>query len=280
MNVVVLTRNPRGIASRFLARGTVEVAGVILDEGAATTLRRRLRKLRQVGLTAAPVGLALRRAYAEAQGDLPHLDELGAPVARVPTLNGEAARAELRRLEPDLAISLDNALISEATFSIPRRGTVNVHHGAVPEYRGGPPVFWELADGRDRVGFTVHRIDAGIDTGPVLAEGEVPIERRGTLRETLAATIPPLHEASLVDERFGHVINHDFAEYHIPTNADVGEIDVAWIDEKDPHVNPMGSKGIGEIGIVGSPAAVANAVYHATGVRVRDLPITPDKLVR
>jgi xanthine dehydrogenase YagR molybdenum-binding subunit len=89
-----------------------------------------------------------------------------------------------------------------------------------------------------------------------------------------------LHEESLVDERFGHVINHDFAEYHIPTNADVGEIDVAWIDEKDPHVNPMGSKGIGEIGIVGSPAAVANAVYHATGVRVRDLPITPDKLVR
>ncbi|HWS81699.1 MAG TPA: xanthine dehydrogenase family protein molybdopterin-binding subunit [Rubrobacter sp.] len=87
-----------------------------------------------------------------------------------------------------------------------------------------------------------------------------------------------LHEESLVDERFGHVVNHDFAEYHIPTNADVGEIDVSWIDEKDPHVNPMGSKGIGEIGIVGSPAAVANAVYHATGVRV--LPITPDKLVR
>jgi xanthine dehydrogenase YagR molybdenum-binding subunit len=89
-----------------------------------------------------------------------------------------------------------------------------------------------------------------------------------------------LHEESLVDGRFGHVVNHDFAEYHIPTNADVGEIDVAWIDEEDPHLNPMGSKGIGEIGIVGSPAAVANAVYHATGVRVRDLPITPDKLVR
>jgi methionyl-tRNA formyltransferase len=67
----------------------------------------------------------------------------------------------------------------------------------VPGYRGGPPVFWELADGRERVGFTVHRIDAGIDTGPVLAEGEVAIERRPTLRETLAATIPRLHEASL-----------------------------------------------------------------------------------
>lgn len=89
-----------------------------------------------------------------------------------------------------------------------------------------------------------------------------------------------LHEESLLDPRFGHVVNHDFAEYHIPTNADVGEVDVAWIDEEDPHVNPMGSKGIGEIGIVGSPAAIANAVYHATGIRVRDLPITPDKLIR
>ena len=88
-----------------------------------------------------------------------------------------------------------------------------------------------------------------------------------------------LHEESLVDGRFGHVVNQDFAEYHIPTNADVGEMDVSWIDEDDPYVNPMGSKGIGEIGIVGSAAAIANAVYHATGVRVRDLPITPDKLL-
>jgi Formyl transferase len=197
VNVVVLTRNPRGIASRFLARGTVPVAGVLLDEGAPTTMRRRLRKLRRVGPTAAPVGLALRRAYAEAGGDVPELADLGVAVTRVPTLNGETARAELRRLAADVAVSLDNTLISEPTFSPPQHGTVNVHHGAVPEYRGGPPVFWELADGRDRVGFTVHRIDAGIDTGPVLAEGEVPIERRATLHETLAATLPALHEASL-----------------------------------------------------------------------------------
>jgi len=88
-----------------------------------------------------------------------------------------------------------------------------------------------------------------------------------------------LHEESLVDPRFGHVLNHDFATYHIPANADTGQFEIAWVDEEDPHVNPMGSKGIGEIGIVGSSAAVANAVYHATGIRVRDLPITPAKLV-
>ncbi len=89
-----------------------------------------------------------------------------------------------------------------------------------------------------------------------------------------------LHEASVLDPRFGDYVNHDFAEYHIATNADVGTIDVIWIDEEDPHVNPMGSKGIGELGIVGTAAAIANAVYHATGIRIRDLPITLDKLLR
>ncbi|TMD44149.1 MAG: xanthine dehydrogenase family protein molybdopterin-binding subunit, partial [Chloroflexi bacterium] len=88
-----------------------------------------------------------------------------------------------------------------------------------------------------------------------------------------------LHEESVLDPRFGDYVNHDFAEYHIATNADVGEIDVSWIEEDDPHVNPMGVKGIGELGIVGTAAAIANAVYHATGTRVRDLPITLDKLL-
>jgi xanthine dehydrogenase YagR molybdenum-binding subunit len=88
-----------------------------------------------------------------------------------------------------------------------------------------------------------------------------------------------LHEESILDPRFGDYVNHDFAEYHIATNADVGTIDVTWIDEDDSHVNPMGAKGIGEIGIVGTAAAIANAVYHATGIRIRDLPITLDKLL-
>jgi xanthine dehydrogenase YagR molybdenum-binding subunit len=88
-----------------------------------------------------------------------------------------------------------------------------------------------------------------------------------------------LHERSVLDPRFGHVVNHDFAEYHVSACADVADVQAHWIDEHDPHVNAMGSKGIGEIGIVGTAAAVVNAVYHATGVRVRDLPVTLDKLL-
>jgi xanthine dehydrogenase YagR molybdenum-binding subunit len=89
-----------------------------------------------------------------------------------------------------------------------------------------------------------------------------------------------LFEESVFDHGTGHVVNHDFAQYHIPTSADVLDIEATWLDGPDPHAGPLGSKGIGEIGIVGSPAAVVNAVYNATGIRVRDLPVTPDKLLR
>ncbi|MGY1855044.1 xanthine dehydrogenase family protein molybdopterin-binding subunit [Modestobacter sp. SYSU DS0290] len=88
-----------------------------------------------------------------------------------------------------------------------------------------------------------------------------------------------LHETSVFDTRVGQVANHDLAEYHISVNADVGEIEAVWLDEHDPYVNAMGSKGIGEIGIVGTAAAVVNAVHAATGVRVRKLPVTLDKLL-
>jgi xanthine dehydrogenase YagR molybdenum-binding subunit len=88
-----------------------------------------------------------------------------------------------------------------------------------------------------------------------------------------------LLEETAVDPHVGGFVNRDLATYHVPVNADVLDIEAAWIDEFDPHVNPMGAKGIGEIGIVGTAAAVANAVFDATGVRVRELPLTPDKLI-
>ncbi|NIH84552.1 molybdopterin cofactor-binding domain-containing protein [Amycolatopsis granulosa] len=88
-----------------------------------------------------------------------------------------------------------------------------------------------------------------------------------------------LHEDSVLDPRFGHVVNHDLAEYHIAVNADAPDVQAHWLDEEDPHVNALGVKGIGEIGIVGTAAAVANAVFHATGARIRDLPITLDKVL-
>ena len=87
-----------------------------------------------------------------------------------------------------------------------------------------------------------------------------------------------LHEETLYDHRFGRVMNANIAEYHVPVNADVHDIKVIFVEEPDPIINRLGVKGLGEIGIVGVAAAIANAVYHATGKRIRDLPITLDKI--
>jgi xanthine dehydrogenase YagR molybdenum-binding subunit len=83
----------------------------------------------------------------------------------------------------------------------------------------------------------------------------------------------------LIDHTFGRVMNANIAEYHVPVNADVHDIKVIFVEEPDSTTNPLGIKGVGEIGIVGVAAAVANAIYHATRKRVRDLPITINKII-
>ena len=88
-----------------------------------------------------------------------------------------------------------------------------------------------------------------------------------------------LHEHTVIDRRSGRFVTRDLADYHVPVNADVGSFEALMVAEDDPHINVAGVKGIGEIGITGAAAAVANAVFHATGKRIRQLPITPDRLL-
>ena len=88
-----------------------------------------------------------------------------------------------------------------------------------------------------------------------------------------------LMEEGIIDHRFGKWVNNNFADYHVPVHADVPDIKAYFIDKPDPILNPIGAKGIGEVAYIGFAAAVANAIFHATGKRIRDLPITPDKLL-
>ena len=88
-----------------------------------------------------------------------------------------------------------------------------------------------------------------------------------------------LQEATEIDHRYGRIMNPNLQHYHVPVNADIHDIETIFVEEDDAIVNPLGVKGMGELGMVGIPAAIANAVFHATGRRIRELPITPDKLL-
>jgi len=124
-----------------------------------------------------------------------------------------------------------------------------------------------------RVTRVVSAVAAGRILNPKLASSQI-------LGAVVGGIGMALHEETVTDHRFGRFMSHNLADYHVPVNADVHAIDVIFVEEKDDEINPLGVKGVGEIGIVGTAAAVANAVYHATGKRVRDLPITLDKLMR
>jgi xanthine dehydrogenase YagR molybdenum-binding subunit len=123
-----------------------------------------------------------------------------------------------------------------------------------------------------RVTRVVSAVAAGRILNPKLAASQVSGAVVGGIGMAL-------HEETATDHRFGRFMTHNLADYHVPVNADVPAIDVIFVEERDDDVNPLGIKGVGEIGIVGTASAIANAIYHATGRRVRDLPITIDKLM-
>ncbi len=122
----------------------------------------------------------------------------------------------------------------------------------------------------------VARVVAAFAAGKILNAKTARSQLMGGLVWALGLA---LEEHTVRDARTARVVTRDLADYHVPVNADVPELDVIMLDEEDPHVNEVGAKGIGEIGITGAAAAIANAVYHATGKRIRDLPITLDKLL-
>jgi xanthine dehydrogenase YagR molybdenum-binding subunit len=113
------------------------------------------------------------------------------------------------------------------------------------------------------------------DTGRILNPKTAVSQFRGGIIMGIGMA---LTEETLFDDRSGRIMNATLAEYHVPVQADIPDIDIVYTDVADPHT-PLGAHGIGEIGITGAAAAIANAVYHATGIRVTDLPITLDKLL-
>lgn len=128
------------------------------------------------------------------------------------------------------------------------------------------------ATGRVKIDHVVSCADAGTVISPKTAASQM-------LGGAVGGIGMALMEDMVIDHRFGRPINNNLADYHVPVNADIPEVDVLFVNKKDEHTNPLGSKGIGEIALIGMAPAIANAIFNATGKRLRSLPITPDKLI-
>lgn len=122
----------------------------------------------------------------------------------------------------------------------------------------------------------VTRIVSAIAAGKILNPKTARSQILGGVVMGIGMT---LHEEGMWDHRSGRIMNHNLAEYHVPAHADIDDIDVIFVEEFDDKASPIGIKGLGEIGLVGVSAAIANAIFHATGKRQRNLPVTIDKII-
>ncbi|MGG1948020.1 xanthine dehydrogenase family protein molybdopterin-binding subunit [Trinickia sp. NRRL B-1857] len=298
-------RSEAAAFARILPDGTAVVASGTQDLGTGT-----YTVMTQVAADALgfPIG---RISFALGDSSLPHAPVSGGSqsVASVAPAVKEAATAARQRLIETACADVDSPLhgmsISDVTvvdgWVVARNDTSRRDPAAAVIARaGGRPIEGHATakrgDEAKRYAFhsfgavfvevhvdaalgtiRVPRVVAVYDVGKLLNEKTGKSQLMGGIVWGIGAA---LEEETALDPRYGRFVNANLAEYHVPVNADIGTIDVSVLDIPDPQFNALGARGIGEIGITGVPAAIANAVYHATGVRVRDLPITLDKVLQ
>jgi xanthine dehydrogenase YagR molybdenum-binding subunit len=242
-----------------------------------------------VEVAAADIGTGARTVLAQIAADA-----LGVPFARIRVNIGDSSLPSAPLAGGSMGTSSWGSAVAGASRELRRQ--IEAAGGAIPaeglrvvvdtgeEVAAQPPLA--------RHAFGAQFVEAHVNTctgevriprmAGVFAAGRIvnPLTARSQLVGGMTMGMSmALMEESILDPRLGDWVNKDLADYHVATYSDVAEIDVTWIDENDPDVNGIGVKGIGEIGIVGTAAAVTSAVFHATGVRIRDLPVRPDKLL-
>lgn len=242
-----------------------------------------------IRVNAADIGTGARTVLAQVAADA-----LGAPLDRVRT---EVGRSDLP------AASLAGGSSGTASWGWAVHEACAELATRLAEHPGPPPAEGltarsDTAGRADadspyaRHAFGAHFAEVAVDTvtGEVRARRMLGVFAAGRILNARTARSQfvggmtmglgmALTEGSTMDAPFGDFPETDLASYHVPAHADVPAIEADWIEEDDPHLNPMGSKGIGEIGIVGTAAALGNAVHHATGIRFRELPLTPDRIL-
>jgi xanthine dehydrogenase YagR molybdenum-binding subunit len=285
------------------ANGSLEIASATADIGPGTyTVMTQLAaemlgvpiehvtaKLGDSGLPHAPVeggsfttssvGCAIVAACRAVQQELLRLAQKAprSPLARAKLDEVTFADDKIRHKSNGGELSLADAMRAGNVDRIEKQATAVPSDNSKYAHYSHSAIFAEVKIdeqiGIIRVTRIVNAVAAGRILNPKLAASQISGAVVGGIGMAL-------HEETLTDNRFGRFMTHNLADYHVPVNADVHAIDVIFVDEQDDEINPLGVKGVGEIGIVGTAAAIANAIYHATGKRIRDLPITLDKLLR
>jgi xanthine dehydrogenase YagR molybdenum-binding subunit len=267
-------------ASTYPARSVGSTASATAEPDSTWTVR----------VNATDVGTGARTALTQIAAD-----ELGAPLEAVRVLIGDSAFGQAMSAGGSMGtaswswavVKACRALLEELSRTggaIPPDG-LTVRADTAEDVRA-------LAD-RSRHAYGVQFVEVAVD--PDTGEVRVPrmagffdvgrVVNAATARSQLIGGMiwgvsMALFEEAVMDAGTGDYLNHDLAGYHVATNADIGDIEVGWIGEPDDDTNPVGVKGIGEVGIVGTAAAIANAVWDATGTRHRNLPITPARVLR
>ena len=230
--------------------------------------------------TTSSVGCAIHAACRAVQRELLALAQRmpGSSLANATLDDVIFADGKIRhRGEESREISVADAMRAGKVDRIEREASAEPNEDGKYSHFAHSAVFAEVKVDEElgviRVTRVVNAVAAGRILNPKIAGSQI-------LGAVVGGIGMVLHEETATDHRFGRFLTHNLADYHVPVNADVHAIEVLFVEEKDDEINPLGIKGVGEIGIVGTAAAIANAVYHATGKRVRDLPITLDKLMR
>lgn len=216
LRVVVLTSSRRGTASHHLPMLVggphFQCVQVILVDGSAPKpkghLGRKLRKVMRIGPLGALVGYRMRKWYSADVERLAAIEDLGelcaslsVPFATTPAVNHPRTVELMQDAKADIGISLGNGYIGSKVFTAPRLGMLNIHHEVLPEFQNAQGVIWQLHEGSDSAGYTIHRIDKHIDTGAIVYQQRVPISFQPTLAATVSHTMVALLDASALGLR-------------------------------------------------------------------------------
>ena len=295
---------PASARASLTANGAVEIASATADIGPGTYTMMAQLAAEMLGMplenvtaklgdsalpnapveggsfTASSVGTAIHDACRAVQKELLGFAQKikGSPLAGAKLDDVVFADSKIRhKNDAGRAVSLADAMRAGKAERIEKEASATPKMDSAYSNLAHSAVFAEVKIDEElgviRVTRIVSAVAAGRIINPKLAGSQI-------LGAVVGGIGMALHEETVTDQRFGRFITRNLADYHVPVNADVHAIDVIFVEETDDKINPFGIKGVGEIGIVGTAAAIANAVYHATGKRVRDLPITIDKLLR